>query len=366
MTSPGPQADPAPSPIDWATAIRTGQRLAPTGPKVTPTEAAQAVADLRRLSARAELAVRETTGLGADLPVADAEVVDRPGWVAATAEGMAELTAPITHKLGAQLTGPAQGLARGVTGTQIGAVLAFLSGRVLGQYDPMVPAPTGSTGSTGPDGPPAGRLLLVAPNVVKVERELRADPVDFRLWVCLHESTHRLQFTANPWLREHFRGLVAEFAARSDTDPSAIVGRAVAAVTSRRGDGPGGNWVETLQTPEQREIFDRLMGFMSLLEGHADHVMDAVGPSVVPSVARIRAAFTVRRAKNRGPIDRLVRALLGMDLKMSQYVKGAAFVRSVVDRAGMDGFNTVWTSPQTLPTRAEIGDPDGWVRRVLG
>ena len=124
--------------------------------------------------------------------------------------------------------------------------------------------------------------------------------------------------------------------------------------------------METLQTPEQREIFDRLMGFMSLLEGHADFVMDAVGPTVVPSVASIRAAFTVRRAKTRGPIDRLIRALLGMDLKMSQYVKGAAFVRTVVDRAGMDGFNTVWTSPETLPARAEIGDPDAWVRRVLG
>lgn len=364
MTTAGHSADHVPSPIDWATAVRTGQRLAPTGPKVTPAQAAEAVADLRQLSARAELAVRETTGLGADLPVADAEVVDRRGWVAATAEGMAELTAPITDKLGAQLTGPAQGLTRGVTGTQIGAVLAFLSGRVLGQYDPMVPA--ASAAGPGDGAAPAGRLLLVAPNVVKVERELRADPVDFRLWVCLHESTHRLQFTASPWLREHFRGLVAEFAARSDTDPSAIVGRAVAAVTSRRGEHGGGGWVETLQTPEQREIFDRLMAFMSLLEGHADYVMDAVGPAVVPSVASIRSAFTVRRNKNRGPIDRLIRALLGMDLKMSQYVKGAAFVRTVVGRAGMDGFNTVWTSAETLPTRSEITDPESWVGRVLG
>lgn len=356
--SPHPADRSAPSPIDWTTAVRTGQRLAPAGPKVTPAEAATVVADLRELSARAELAVRDTTGLGADLPVADAEVVDRPGWVAATAAGMAELTAPITDKLGAQLTGPAQGLTRGVTGAQIGAVLAFLSGRVLGQYDPMVPSAAGDP----------GRLLLVAPNVVKVERELRADPVDFRLWVCLHESTHRLQFTANPWLREHFRGLVAEFADRSETDPSAVVSRAVAAVTARRGRAgrDSGNWVETLQSPEQREIFDRLMAFMSLLEGHADHVMDAVGPAVVPSVASIRASFTARRAKTRGPVDRLIRALLGMDLKMSQYVKGAAFVRAVVDRAGMDGFNTVWTSADTLPTRAEISAPEAWVRRVLG
>lgn len=353
----GVPGDDRPSPIDWATAVRTGQQLAPAGPKVTAGQAAEVVADLRRLSARAELAVRDTTGLGADLPVADAEIVDRPGWVAATAAGMAELTGPITDKLGAQLVGPAQTVTRGVTGAQIGAVLAFLSGRVLGQYDPMVPSASGDP----------GRLLLVAPNVVKVERELGADPVDFRLWVCLHESTHRLQFTATPWLREHFRGLVAEFAQRSETDPAAVISRAVAAVAARRDRGrpESANWVETLQTPEQREVFDRLMAFMSLLEGHADHVMDAVGPSVVPSVASIRAAFTARRQKTRGPVDRLVRALLGMDLKMSQYVKGAAFVGAVVDQVGMDAFNTVWASPDTLPSRAEIADPGAWVRRVL-
>ena len=248
-------------------------------------------------------------------------------------------------------------MARSAAGSQVGVVLGFLSGKVLGQYDPM---------GGGPDR--AGRLLLVAPNIVKVERELGADPRDFRLWVCLHESTHRLQFTAVPWLRDYFRDLVVQFADRAETDPGEMLRRAVDAVRSA---GPGrgekrGSWMETVQSPGQRDLFDQIMALMTLLEGHADHVMDAVGPSVVPSVESIRAAFTERRKRTRGPVDRLLRSLLGLDLKLAQYVKGGAFVGAVVERVGMPAFNRVWTSPATLPTRAEISDPPAWIARILG
>ncbi len=326
---------------------------------IEPAEAAQVVADLRGFSARAELIVRDTTGMGHELAVDDADVVDRPGWVAATAEGMERLAAPLVAKLtasGGRRTGQ---LTRGLAGQQVGFILGFLSGKVLGQYDPL-----------GGDQDRPGRLLLVAPNIVKVERELRADPVDFRLWVCLHESTHRLQFTAVPWLRDYFVSLVGEFADKADTDPGEMLRRAVTAVkggdpAATRGGGRP-SWVEGIQSPEQRAVFDRVMALMSLLEGHADHVMDAVGPTVVPSVGAIRSAFTQRRRKGTGPIDRLIRALLGMDVKLAQYVKGAAFVAGAVELVGMPGFNTVWDSPDTLPTRAEITDPAAWVRRVHG
>ncbi len=359
-------AEKSTAPIDWAAAVRAGQRLAPTGPAVTAAEAAAVVADLRAFSTRAELIVRDTTGLGHGLPVQDADVVDRPGWVKATAEGMELLAGPLVAKLGAAGGKSAGPWTRGLAGSQVGFVLGFLSGKVLGQFDPV-----------GGDPASPGRLLLVAPNIVKVERELAATPSDFRLWVCLHESTHRLQFTAVPWLRDYFRSLVADFADKADTDPSAMLRRAVEAV---KGDGrrspalpsarPAGggrpSWIEGIQSPEQRVVFDQLMAMMTLLEGHADHVMDAVGPSVVPSVTVIRAAFTERRKRTKGPLDRLLRAVLGMDMKLAQYVKGGAFVGGVVDRVGMDAFNAVWTSPETLPTRQEIADPQAWVRRVHG
>lgn len=365
--------------IDWSAAVRSGQRLAPTGPEVTAAQARQVVADLRTFSGEAELIVRDTTHLGIGLPVVEAEVVDRLRWIEATAQGMALLTEPLAEKLAARLAAAPR--AKSLAGSQLGVVLSFLSGRVLGQYDPLVPngnqnnagtasngnqnnAGTASNGTAGAHDPAEpGRLLLVAPNIIKVEREISAIPKDFRMWVCLHESTHRLQFTAVPWLRDHFRSLVADFAQESDTDPGELLRRAARAIGGRGGDS---SWIETIQTPAQRVLFDQLMALMTLLEGHADHVMDAVGPSVVPSVVNIRAGFSERRRRGRGPADRLLRALLGMDMKIAQYVKGAAFVSAVVGQVGMDAFNRVWTSPQTLPTREETTDPKAWMARVLG
>jgi len=341
--------------IDWAAAVRSGQRLAPTGPDVSPQQARAAVQDLQDFSARAELIVRDTTGLGHGLPVELASVVDRRHWIEATAKGMAALTAPLTDKLAGKAGQSAR--AKAAAGAQLGIVLSFLSGRVLGQYDPLTPS--------GPEATGPGVLLLVAPNIIKVERELAADPTDFRMWVCLHESTHRLQFTAVPWLREYFTDLVAQFGAAADTAAGELISRMLSAVR-RTGATDRGSWIETIQSPEQRLIFDQLMALMTLLEGHADYVMDAVGPSVIPSVAAIRAGFSARRERGRGPIDRLLRSLLGMDMKLAQYVKGAAFVSSVVDKVGMESFNTIFTSPETLPTKQETTNPQGWIERVLG
>lgn len=94
--------------------------------------------------------------------------------------------------------------------------------------------------------------------------------------------------------------------------------------------------------------------------------MDAVGPAVVPSVTTIRAAFDNRRRRKSNPVQRLIRALLGMDAKMAQYVRGKAFVDTVVGEVGMDRFNVIWTGPDTLPRLAEIDRPADWVSRVLG
>jgi len=236
----------------------------------------------------------------------------------------------------------------------MGSVLAFLSSRVLGQYDVF-----------GSDG---GRLLLVAPNVVQVERELGVDPSDFRLWVCLHEETHRVQFAACGWLREHMMSEVRALVSDLVGEPGAVLDRVGAALQQLpdvlRGQSETG-LLDLVQTPEQRRALAELTAVMSLLEGHADVVMDEVGPSVIGTVADIRRKFTRRRA-GRGSVDQLMRRLLGLDAKMRQYADGARFVRGVVDEVGMDGFNAVWTSPQTLPRPEEIADPKAWVRRVHG
>jgi coenzyme F420 biosynthesis associated uncharacterized protein len=344
-------------PVDWSVAIGTGQALARGGPAVEPAEAREAVRELRGITATAEQHVRDLTGLGEGLPLREGEVVDRPGWVKAAAEGIASMTDGV---LPGTYGGPVGNVLAGTAGVQAGMVLAFLSSRVLGQYDPF-------GGEPG-----AGRLLLVAPNIVAAQRALSVSAEDFRLWVCLHECTHRLQFTAVPWLRDYFSGQVGKLLASIDDSALDAVGRLPEVIrtakerlrTGAQSLGPLGV-IELFQSAEQRELLDRLLALSTLLEGHADHVMDAVGPQVVPSVAVIRSRFAERR-KGGGLLDRLLRSVLGVEAKVRQYAEGSAFTGQVVDAVGMSGFNAVWSAPETLPTRAEIRDPALWLHRVHG
>jgi len=339
-----------PAMVDWDYAVRLGSRVAGEGPEVSRMEADDAVAELRAGADRSTGLVRDFTGLTAADRTAPVLVVDRPAWIQANADGFALLLAPMIEKLTKK--GPPGPLTNAigsrVTGAELGLLLGFMGSKVLGQFDPFFD--------------PNGRLLLVAPNIVHVERELEADPSDFRLWVCLHEETHRVQFTAVPWMRDH---LFSEISSLADTmEPSRIledgVKRAAQAIR-----GGGGSLFEMFSTPEQREVVDRITGVMSLLEGHADVVMDGVGPQVIPSVTAIRTKFTQRR-KGIGTLDRILRRLLGLDAKMAQYRDGAIFVRAAVDKVGMDGFNAVWEKPENLPSKAEIHDPAAWVARVHG
>ncbi|WP_053846684.1 zinc-dependent metalloprotease [Streptomyces sp. NRRL B-24085] len=360
--------------VDWNLAVATATRLVRPGPEVSRDEARAVVAELRRHAKASEEHVRGFTRLGTegvhDTPVL---VVDRPGWVRANVAGFRELLKPLLEKMqerrGNTPGGAVLGAVGGkVTGVELGMLLSFLSSRVLGQYETFAPAtrelPAGENGG--------GRLLLVAPNIVHVERELDVQPHDFRLWVCLHEETHRTQFTAVPWLRDHLEGEIQSFLGETEVDPMTVLERIREAAQSLAGGRPEGeedddggrSLVEIVQTPAQREILGRLTAVMSLLEGHADFVMDGVGPAVVPSVAEIREKFQQRRAKGASRLDMALRKLLGLDAKLRQYRDGERFVRAVVDEVGMDGFNRVWTSPNTLPTKSEIAKPADWVARV--
>ncbi|WP_330251004.1 zinc-dependent metalloprotease [Nocardia sp. NBC_00565] len=339
--------------VDWRLAARTGAALVPPGPRTSRYSAEQVVGELADASVRAEGPVREVSGLLDDQPVPSARVVDRPGWISAAADSMSQLTGT-----GAESTD--KGLLSGKpAGVQAGAMLAFLSTAILGQYDPF----------TGPD----GTLLLVAPNIMAVERALGVAPADFRFWVCLHEVTHRVQFSSAPWLADYMRANVETLGEAGDEPLADMLGRLVEEVRDRRrggADDPNSRGVVGLlratQAPPQREALDRLLMLGTLLEGHADHVMDAVGPAVIPTVEHIRAAFDQRRKRPTNPLQRILRALLGVDAKVAQYVRGKAFVDAVVERVGMAQFNTVWTNAETLPRPAEIEDPQRWVARVLG
>ena len=335
--------------VDWDFAASTGAWLARPGPPATDYTQRQIVDELAAASRRAELPVREVTGLAPGGEVPDALIVDRPHWIRLAAESMRAMTGG---------DGKPSGVVRGrITGAQTGAVLAFVASGILGQYDPFTS-----------DG---GKLLLVYPNIIAVERQLKVLPTDFRLWVCLHEVTHRVQFTANPWLAGYMSSALAVITEDAGEDVAKMVGRLADHVRSRRDGAAGPNsggvigLLRAMQSEPQRRALDQLLVLGTLLEGHADHVMDAVGPAVVPSVATIRGRFDERRKRRQPPIQRLIRALLGFDAKMAQYTRGKAFVDHVVGRVGMQRFNTVWSGPDTLPLPDEIDEPTRWIERVL-
>lgn len=341
--------------VDWEFAKATGSRLVQAGPTVTAQEAAAVVAEIRAASRRAQQPVAETALLHAPGDAPAAIVVDRPTWIALNADSMAALMDPVFGALiDKQKKAPgdlAKAIGGRVTGAETGALLAFMSGKVLGQYD------------LAPGGTP--QLMLVAPNLVQVERELGVDPSDFRLWVCMHEETHRVQFTAVPWLRDHLVDRVRSLATDLVPDPESMQ-ETVQRLARQLPEAlkPGGTGItELIATPEQRDRLAQVTAIMSLLEGHADVVMDEVGPKVIPSVAHIRSRFDARR-QGVGGLDRIVRRLLGLEAKMRQYRDGAVFVREVTAAVGTEGFNRVWESPETLPLPSEIETPSAWVARV--
>jgi coenzyme F420 biosynthesis associated uncharacterized protein len=338
--------------VDWRFAATVGQRLARPGPAATDYTRRQVIEELMSAAAKAEPPVRDVTGLVTDGAVPAARIVDRPQWISAAAESMRVMTNG-SEKPRGFLTGR-------ITGAQTGAVLAFVSSGILGQYDPFAAAKEGC-------------LLLVYPNVIAVERQLRVEPSDFRLWVCLHEVTHRVQFTANPWLSDYMSQALGMLTQDAGEDIGQVASR-LADFVRNRGDGAVASdgsssgilgLVRAVQSEPQRKALDQLLVLGTLLEGHADHVMDAVGPVVVPSVGIIRRRFDERRHRKQPPLQRLLRALLGLDAKLSQYTRGKAFVDHVVGRVGMERFNTVWSGPETLPLPAEIEDPQRWIDRVL-
>ena len=336
--------------VDWELAARTGVVLVRPGPQVSRWSAEGVVDELAAAAVRAEGPVREVTGLSDGRPVPEARIVDRGGWIRAAADSMSNLTGDADSGQGFLGGRPA--------GLQAGAMLAFLSSAILGQYDPF----TGDHGT----------LLLVAPNIVAVERALGVSPTDFRQWVCLHEVTHRVQFSSAPWIADYMRETVAILGAVDEDSITDLIARLTTAVRSRGSGRPVApedrgvlGLLRATQAPPQRDALDRLLMLGTLLEGHADHVMDAVGPAVVPSVEAIRSAFDRRRATRSNPMQRLIRSLLGIDAKMAQYVRGKAFVDAVVADVGMAAFNTIWTGPDTLPRTTEIDDPRAWIDQVL-
>jgi coenzyme F420 biosynthesis associated uncharacterized protein len=316
--------------VDWELAARSGAGLVPAGPRLDRSEIAAVVAELRTAAATAHRHVRDVTEL--ERPAeAEVLVVDRAGWMTAISQSAQALLEGAAGPAEPADTPWRMARAKALA-VQAGGVFAVLSTRILGQFDPFY----------RPE-----RLLLVAPNVVAAERKLGVLPRDFRLWVCLHEETHRFQFGTAPWLRGHVLGLIGELLDGDELQfgwPDAEGLRSV------------------FGSPEQQQAFDQVNAVMALLEGHADVMMDRVGTSVVPTYPSIRKAFNARREAT--GIFGVAQKLLGLDMKMAQYRDGAAFCRAVIDAADVATLNRAFSAPGLLPSTDELRDPQRWLHRV--
>lgn len=341
--------------IDWPLAQRLAGLVAGRPDAPTPR------ADLQALATDSEQRVVAYTGLVPRTPVPPAEGIGRGEWIEANVGAMRTLLDPALEHVGDQL-GPARAAMRlgaGVVLTaEVGVILGFLAQRVLGQYDLVL------LDSAPSERPP--RLLFVLPNLGGAVRAFGADEHEFLTWVALHEVTHAVQFAGVPWLQGHLAGMVSELLASAELRIDAKralrmprtddVRRLADAVRS-------GDLVSLVASPRERATLDRMQATMAVLEGYAEHVMDAVGAPLLPSLPKLRAALDARRRSQSAPA-RLLQRLLGLEMKLRQYEQGKRFCDAVVRAAGIDGLNRVWDSPDALPSQAELDDPSRWLRRT--
>jgi coenzyme F420 biosynthesis associated uncharacterized protein len=343
--------------IDWGTAQRVGELIAGS-----PPHGGLSAADVEPLARDFARRVGDYSGLGRPGDLPRLEMVDRPAWIAANLRTMRPLLAPLTERLGSDqgvLAGPLRAISGLLLGTQVGALTGMLSQRVLGQYDVSL---------LDASVPP--RLLLLAPNLAQAARNLGVDRDELVQWVAIHEITHAVQFSGAPWLRGHMGGLLGQLMeglqVKLVSGEGQRAGMRVPDVAelrelvekARRGE------LMRLTLGEDRwALVERMQSAMSLIEGHAEHTMDAVGAEVLPSLPRLRAAMTRRRTE-RGLGWRVLERLLGLELKLRQYEIGRRFCEAVVAEGGREALALAWSGPDALPSAAELQAPGRWLVRV--
>lgn len=350
-------------PVDWRLAERVAVRAAGREPFAESYLAVSLHADFEDATAEAEELVARATGLRSLSGPARARVTDRAGWVQANVTSFQRLLHPITEKLGDKMgSSIGSGITRKVAGAEVGMLLGWMSARVLGQYDLLVIDDPDAAGHADQD-----VVYYVGPNVLALEKRHAFPPKEFRLWLALHEVTHRAQFTGVPWMRDHYLGLVHQTLDSVDPDPRRFtdaLARVVEDLRAGRKPLEDGGIVTLLASPEQRAVMDKIGGLMSLLEGHGDVTMDRAGADRIPSAHRFARVLRERRA-HAGPAARLVQRLIGLEAKMNQYAQGERFIEEV-ERigGGPDALEPVWRGASWLPTLAEIRDPGEWLDRV--
>ena len=344
--------------VDWALAEQVAARLSGSDPFASSYHAAGMDRDFAEMTERAQTYVEAETGFTSAAGQARARVVDRNDWVRANLASYRRLLRPVLGRLEDAAGGPAGALSGKIAAVELGGLLGWMSTRVLGQYDLLV---------LEEEEPEEQDLVYyVGPNILSLEKRHGFPPAEFRLWVALHEVTHRTQFTGVPWLRPYFLGLVEELMGAAEPDPTRIftaVGRLADAARTRTNPMADGGVVALFASAEQLEVMERVGGLMSLLEGHGDVTMDRAALDQVPSAERFARVLRTRR-KEMNLAAKLLQRMIGLEAKLAQYEQGEQFIAAVEEVGGPALLNRAFERPENLPTLVEIRDPSSWLRRV--
>lgn len=345
--------------VDWVTARRVAGWVSGNEPFSASYHYDALQPDFERYTAQAEILVAEATGLTSMAGPARARVVDRAGWVDANIATFGRMLRPLLRKLSDKPPSRAVSTVGGhVSGAQLGAVLGWMSTRVLGQYDLLL--------IEGENEDDQDVVYYVGPNVLALEKRFGFPPDEFRLWLALHEVTHRMQFTGVEWLRPHFLSLVNQLLESFDPDPKrflAALRRVADDIRAGRDPLAEGGLAAAIAPPEQREVLRKVGGLMSLLEGHGDVTMNRAGKHLVPSAGRFERVLSDRRNGAKGPA-KLMQKVIGIDAKLKQYEDGEKFIEAVEGSGGDALMSLVWRGPQYLPSLDEIQSPQLWMQRV--
>jgi coenzyme F420 biosynthesis associated uncharacterized protein len=344
--------------VDWNLAERLAIALAGSGPQWDGS-----AEELRSESERAAHLVRRYTGLRPKGRLPDAELVDRAEWARVNLESFQDLSARVEEHLESRVSGSNNGRVAGIqrtivrtaTGAEVGLAVGYLSQRVIGQYDVALIGPAR-----------APRLLFVGPNLSSARARLEVNRDLFLRWIALHETTHAVHFASVPWLREYIGGIAEELFEKAalEVKPTEILGKLARLNPRELLRSVKSGELATLLLPEdQRRVIDRLTATMTLVEGYAEHVMDAVGDQLDPRYTDLRRALD-RDRDHRGPLDSIVSKVLGLEMKLAQYRRGKAFADEVVRTHGIRTLNRAWSEPEALPRPEELDSPGEWVERV--
>ncbi len=320
--------------------------------------------DLSVAVPRAEELVAEVSGIPAPPPV-EWGLVDRGAWADANVDSLVLLLAPLAERIGDRLDQAPVGVRlaqRGIVSVEVGALLGYVSRRVLGQYDVLVPEVSGAAERPARSAP----LMFVGPNLVETERRFSFVPQDFSLWIAVHEMTHRFQFSGVPWLKARFMSLVSSYLDGVELDARHFAARVRrAALRLRSGALPPEerNPVYLLASDEERSRLDQLQALMAVVEGHGNYVMDAVGAEAIPTFARMRRTFDHRR-RHQTSLQRAIHHVIGLEMKLRQYELGQSFCDGVVAAEGPEALHALWARQENLPLLSELKEPRRWLRRV--